>query len=230
MRYLLLYAEDEKDFAELKIRDFYAGGYDVIWAKDGQETLDLYKEHMPDLLLLDIKMPRLSGYQVAEEIRRKKTDIPIVFLTSHSDEEHAVEGFRLGACDYIRKNTGKEEMLIRIQRILQDRRFQDRLLQRDPVIQITPDTNFNLKESVVVSCGKSVKLSFSEHNLLYNLLLNKNRKQKRDRIIFLIWGDSHNGENAMNKAITKLRNAISDDPRIQLLSIRGDGIVLEVHE
>lgn len=230
MKYLLLYAEDEKDFAELKMRDFYAGGYDVIWAKDGQEALDLYKEYMPDLLLLDIKMPKLSGYQVAEEVRREKADIPIVFLTSHSDGEHAVEGFRLGACDYIRKSTEKEEMLIRIQRILQDSLSKKGLSQRNPVIRMTPDTNLNVKDSVLTSCGKSVKLSFADYNLLHNLLLNKNRKQKRDRVIFLIWGESNNGENAMNKAITKLRNAMSDDLRIQLVATRSESIMLEIRE
>ena len=85
MKHLILYAEDDMDMAELYINDIREGGFEVIWAKNGREAIELYKEHAPSLLLLDIDMPELTGYQVAREIRGKDIDTPIIFLTSYSD-------------------------------------------------------------------------------------------------------------------------------------------------
>lgn len=224
MKHLILYAEDDRDMAELFIDDLHVAGYDVKWGEDGVQTLELYKEFAPDLVLLDVKMPKLDGFQVAREIRRKDMHTPIAFLTSLLDTQDAIKAIELGACDYFRKEVDdQDELFAKIRGMI--RRHP---VSRNPVIQITPDTSLNKAESVVTCCGKSVKLLSRECEILHTLALNKNQKTDREWLVSQLWDDNDNRHNYMNKAITKLRNAISDDPHIQITATRGDGIMLEV--
>ena len=223
MRHLILYAEDDKDMAELFISDLRDGGFEVIWARNGREAIDFYVEHAPSLLLLDIDMPKLSGYQVAKEIRRKDIDTPIIFLTSYSDSESAVKGFSHGAHDYIRKNVDADEFLARIRNTIQRNP-----VRRESVLHITPDTFFDKTDNTLVSLNESHKLSDKESNLLQTILLNKNIPQKREIVISQVWGDNSNGNEYMNKSVTLLRKAMSGDQRIKIVSNRGDSITLSI--
>ena len=223
MKHLILYAEDDRATADLYIEDLRDGGFEVIWAKNSSETVRFYKEYAPSLLLLDIEMPELTGYQVAEEIRRKDVYTPIIFLTSYSDTKSAVKGFVSGAHDYIRKDVEADELLARI----------DNAILRSPaknnsVLYITPDTFFNRADNTLHSSNEAQKLSDKESNLLQILLLNKNMPQKRELIIKRVWGSNSKGADYMSKAITLLRKAMSDDKRIELVSNRSDSVVIMV--
>ncbi len=226
-RYLILYAEDDKELAELYIDDFRDNGYDVLWAKNGLEAVALYKKHASDidLVLLDIDMPGLSGYQVAEEIRRNDLRIPIIFLTLLPDSDSAIKGLELGADDYIRKDVDNKELLARMRRAIQRR-----LVKENPLINITPDTYLDTASQTLSSCGYSEKLSFRDANLLRLLVSNKNKSQKREWVISQIWEGSINGKEYMNKSISNLRKLMCKDEKIQLIANRGDSIVLIVRE
>lgn len=224
MKHLILYAEDDKDTAELYMDDFRANGYDVVWAKNGQEALDLYEKHTPDIILLDIEMPLMDGYDVAGKIRQEDLSTPIVFLTGFSKPADAVRGLDTGANDYIRKdNLEMNELLARIRAAIQRNP-----VTKGPVIYITSDTTLDMLNNQINCCGKITEISFREKELLHLFLMKKNIPQKRDGIISQLWDNNLNGESYLNKSISRLRNALSKDNRIQFVVKRGDSITLVV--
>ena len=205
------------------IDDFRDKGYEVIWAKNGQKAIELYKEHIPDIVLLDIEMPELNGYQVAEEIRRKDPDTPVIFLTSFSDSGSAVKGLDVGANDYIRKNVDVDELLARICSAIRRNP-----VKRNPVINVTPDTSLDIAAQQLRVVGISHELSFRDCNLLRLLVLNKNITQQREWIISHVWGKTENGKIYMNKSISLLRRLMAGDRRIRIVANRGGSIVLMI--
>ena len=223
MNKLILYAEDDRDTADLYINDFRDNGYDVIWAKDGQDAIDKYKKHSPDIVLLDIEMPVLRGFQVAEEIRRKDPYTPIIFLTSLTKSKDASKGMNLGADDYIRKDVETDELMARIERAI--RRYP---VKQNPVIEITSDTILDAANCKLNSCGSSYEISFRDCNLLRILVLNKNMPQKRDLLISQVWGNIINGKDYISKSISNLRKLMAEDKRIRIVSYRGDSVVLMI--
>ncbi|MDR1098524.1 MAG: response regulator transcription factor, partial [Tannerella sp.] len=223
MKPLMLYAEDDKDLAKLHIKDFQDNGYLVMWAKNGQEAIDMYRKHSPDIVLLDAGMPLLSGYQVAQEILDKNPFIPVVFLTSLDESDKAIKGLMMGAKDFIRKSTEFSEVLVRIHKILQENPA-----KQNQTVRITPVTWFDTAGHVLNSCGKSYKLSFRDCNLLQILLLNKNNPQQRDEVISRVWGDNKNGKDYMNKSISSLRKMMSADKSVRIATSRGDSIAIMI--
>ena len=223
MKHLILYAEDDKDMAELYISDLRNGGFEVVWARNGRDAIDLYMKHAPSLLLLDIDMPGLNGFQAAKEIRRKDIDTPIIFLTSFSNSESAVKGFSHGAHDYLRKDVAVDEFLARIWNVIQRNP-----VTRESVLHITQDTFFYKTSNKLVSLNESFKLSDKDSILLQTLLINKNMPQKREVVISQVWGDNSNGNDYISKSVTLLRKAMSGDQRIKVVSNRGDSIMITI--
>lgn len=224
MEHLILYAEDDKDTAELYMDDFRANGYDVVWAKNGQEALALYQKHTPDIILLDIEMPLMDGYDVAEKIRQEDLITPIIFLTGFSKPENAVKGLDTGANDYIRKdNIEVDELLARIRAAIQRNP-----VTKEPIICITPDTMCDMLNNQINCCGRITDISFRDKELLHLFLTKKNIPQKRDWLMSRLWDDNMNGENYLNKSISKLRKAFSEDNRIRFVVKRGDSITMIV--
>jgi len=224
MKHLVLYAEDDKDMAEIYIGDFRDNGYDVIWAKDGQEAIDLYKKHSPDIVMLDIEMPKLNGFQVAEEIKRNDPDIPIIFLTSFSDSKNATKGLNLGVNDYVRKGVESNELFARMQNAIQRNP-----VKQSPIINITPDTILDTAVKKINCCGNSYNISFRDCDLLRILVSNKNRPQKRNLLIEQVWQENKNGSDYLSKSISRLRKIMSGDKRIRLIANRGDSVALLIN-
>ena len=112
--YSLLYAEDDQWLAEPIIASLQKDGYEVIYAHDGFDALAKYRRLHPDIILLDIRMPGLDGYEVAKEIRKEDPGVPILFLTVLSDPKDAIKGLSVGADDYIRKSVAVEELKARL--------------------------------------------------------------------------------------------------------------------
>ena len=225
MGHLILYVEDEKEIAEMFIIDFCKEGYEVIWAKNGQEALDMYEEHSPDIILLDVIIPVLDGFQVVREIRTKDWKTPILFLTLLTDPDSASKGLNIGANGYIRKDDDNGEMFARIRSAIRDHP-----IGQNPIIKITSDTVIDIARQKINYCSNSYNISFRDCNLLRFLVLNKNIPQKRDLLITQVWEKTINGNDYLSKSISLLRKIMSEDKRIKLIAHRGESVVLIVDE
>ena len=223
---VILYAEDNDAEAMIPKKKFQEGGYEVKWAKDGLEAIEMYKKYTPDIVLLDERMPKMNGYEVAKEIRLKDMNTPIIFLSSVEEENISTNCLKLGAIDFIRKEPWRyKELLLKIQNAIQN--FP---VKKSPVINITPDTSVNRNSLTLTSFGISNRLHFRDCNLLQILLLNERVPVSRKVLLRQVWFDTEDesAKENMNKSISRLRNIMSIDKRIKITSNRGDSVVLEV--
>lgn len=220
MKYSLLYVEDDKDLAELNIGYLSNEGFNVIYASTGEKALDMFQKFSPDIILLDIVMQGLDGYEVAKKIRAKNNRVPILFLTSLVHKDYAVKGLKTGADDFIRKDMDIEEIVARIYRSL-------RVIPKNSAkFVITSNTYLDVSTQEVVSFDIRSRLSFREYDLLYFLAANANTVHSREVIISNIWGDRLNGDIYLRKSLSKLRKILSSDREIKIRTLRNSGIVL----
>ena len=223
----ILLVEDDKNFGDvlksyLELHDYY-----VHLAKDGEEGLRSYLGGNYDLCILDVMMPKKDGYSLAKDIREKSTDIPIIFLTAKTLKEDILQGFKLGADDYISKPFNSEELLLRIQAVL--RRTASKAEVESDVTEFNfGKFNFNYEIRMLTfrdgDYEEVMKLSPKEAHLLRLFCLNKSEVLKRSEALTKIWGeDNYFTARSMDVFITKLRKYLSRDSNIEIINIHGNG-------
>ena len=218
----ILYVEDDVDFAELNIRWFEQQGYEIVHAPNGAEAIKAFKETAPDIVLLDIMLPDMMGFEVCKQIQEIDENIPVIFLTSLSDTKNAIKGLESGAYDYIRKDTDLEEIEVRIKAILARTRYNN-------IVPITDTCHIDNRKLAVVIQGNEYPLNNRSIRLLQLLLQQKNHICERDFLTAKIWGDNKiNADIYLNQAIGTLRRILSADKRITLKSFRNTGVMLEI--
>lgn len=219
--YTLLYVEDDTDFAELNIQWFTRQGYRVIYAPSGDEAIRAFEKSDPDIVLLDVMLPDMLGFEVCGQIREIDQSVPVIFLTSLSDSLNAVKGLELGAYDYIRKDASLEEIEVRIKSVL------TRTGGHHSKIRITEESYIDNLQRTIVVCGETHKAGQRIIKLLHLLLQQKNQLCKRDDLVTRIWGnDCINGDVYLNQSIATLRRILSADKRLSIKSFRNAGIIL----
>lgn len=218
----ILYVEDDIDFAELNIRWFEQQGYEIVYAPNGAEAIKAFKETAPDIVLLDIMLPDMMGFEVCKQIQEIDENIPVIFLTSLSDTKNAIKGLESGAYDYIRKDTDLEEIEVRIKAILARTGYNN-------IVPITDTCHIDNRKLAVVIQGNEYPLNNRSIRLLQLLLQQKNHICERDFLTAKIWGDNKiNADIYLNQAIGTLRRILSADKRITLKSFRNTGVMLEI--
>lgn len=180
----ILIVEDEESIANLIRMNLVKAGYQCENAYDGEEAADLIEERQYDLILLDIMLPKLNGYEVLEYA--KSVDIPVIFLTAMGDTQQKVKGLKLGAEDYIAKPFEIAELLARVETVLLRYRKTERRLR---LLDIEIDTD----SRTVTQDGKAVDLTTKEYELLLLFLRNKNRALYREMIYENVWGGEYSG-------------------------------------
>ena len=180
----ILIVEDEESIANLIRMNLVKAGYQCENAYDGEEAADLIEERQYDLILLDIMLPKLNGYEVLEYA--KSVDIPVIFLTAMGDTQQKVKGLKLGAEDYIAKPFEIAELLARVETVLRRYRKTERRLR---LLDIEIDTD----SRTVTQDGKAVDLTTKEYELLLLFLRNKNRALYREMIYENVWGGEYSG-------------------------------------
>ena len=226
MKKLILYAEDDRDIAEMYIRIFEYVGYDVHWAKDGQEALAKYKVETPDIIVLDIGMPYFSGFEVMKEIRIRDSVTPILMLTCDTCDETEIESYRLKSNDYIRKDVKNDVILSKIAR-----QIDLNPASNNSALYLTPNTWLDVVENKIYSNGFSTKLHFREKNLLHLLWRHQQKQLKREWLESQVFGDkAENRDLELNKSISILRKSLAPDNRIQIKTKRSDSVTLVVEE
>lgn len=218
----ILLAEDEPSLGQIIKESLETRNFEVQLCSNGEEAYKAYKENNPLLLVLDIMMPKKDGFTLAKEIRSENPDIPIIFLTAKSQTSDVVEGFTIGGNDYLKKPFSMEELIVRINALLNRNKKQ----KNTEAISIGSFI-FNLKKQTLQSNTKTETLTHREAHLLYHLIENKNQVLERSFILKKLWGDDDFfNARSMDVFITKLRKKLKEDPSIKILNVRGFGYKL----
>ncbi|MBC6367022.1 response regulator transcription factor [Algoriphagus sp. AK58] len=219
----VLLAEDELALGMIIQESLESRDFKVRLCGDGQKAWESYQEQKPDVLVLDVMMPKKDGFSLAAEIRKIDPHTPIIFLTSKSQTEDVVKGFGLGANDYVRKPFSMEELIVRIKAHLD--RLRSRQSQSDWIA--LGKYEFHPTRQLLKLGESEQPLTSRESQLLQILLQNANDITDRTLILNQIWGsDDFFNARSMDVFITKLRKKLQDDPDIQILNVRGYGFKL----
>lgn len=219
-RKILLVDDDLKNSMLLK-RFIEAEGHEVTYAPNGRIGLELYREIRPDLILLDINMPEMSGFEVAQTIRRSDRRVIIFFLTDRTDKVDRLQGFSLKGNDYIPKPFYPEELIAKI-----NERFESSSIDSDVEYRIG-STLFRPNLSAVTFAGETHSLSVRQTEILSILAENIGRVVDREIILNKVWGDSsYSNSLALNVQITYLRRLLTD-PSVSITSVKKKGYLLQ---
>jgi len=224
----ILLVEDDTNLG-IVLSDFLEiCNYEVVLATDGIAGMEFFKNGQFDLCLLDVMLPYKDGYTVAEEIRAKNSDIPIIFLTAKNLEKDKIRGLKIGADDYITKPFSTEELSLRIEAIL--RRSKYSIIKNDlPAVFTIGKFSFDYNNHILKSPKSEVRLTKKEAEVLRLLSINMNQLVRREIVLKNIWGeDDYFMGRSMDVYITKLRKFLSVDPNVSIVNIPRTGFKLEV--
>jgi two-component system, OmpR family, response regulator RegX3 len=223
----VLVVEDEINLREPLVYLLQKEGYDVIEAEDGNSAVELFHSHNPDLLLLDLMLPGLSGNEVCRQIR-STSEVPIIMLTAKDAEIDKVVGLELGADDYVTKPYSTRELLARMKAVLRRGRevvqSESGMLKAGPVVM-------DIERHLVTVDGQTVQMPLKEFELLELLMENVNRVLTRGQIIDRVWGSNYFGDTkTLDVHVKRIRSKIEEDPsRPKLLqTVRGLGYKFEI--
>ncbi|MBN1651755.1 MAG: response regulator transcription factor [Bacteroidales bacterium] len=221
----ILLAEDDKNLGTVLKAYLDAKKFKTTLRINGLEALDEFNKGEYDFLILDVMMPVKDGFTLAREIREKDKDIPILFLTAKSLQEDKMEGFKIGADDYLTKPFSMEELLVRIEAIL--RRTQVHKENVNKEFFTIGKFSFDVTRHILSADGESQKLTSKEAELLKMLCARRNETLDRSEALKQIWhDDSYFNARSMDVYVTKLRKYLKSDPSIEILNVHGVGFKL----
>jgi len=224
----ILLVEDEVFLGQIVKESFETRGFMVRHFEDGEKGLEGFKNFNPDICVLDVMLPKMDGFSLAKEIKKLNPKQPIIFLTAKSMTEDVVEGFSIGADDYVRKPFSMEELIMRVKAVLGRNSIAD---EKTKVEQVK---EYKIGQFVFLPIKQELhhhteikKLTSRESELLRMLCENKNSLVERDVILKQLWGDdSFFNARSMDVFITKLRKYLKEDPEVELINVRGRGYKL----
>jgi DNA-binding response OmpR family regulator len=228
IKYRILLAEDDENLGSLLQEYLQAKNYETDWVVNGEKAFRHFEQFHYDICLLDVMMPVKDGFTLASEIRLLNSEIPIIFLTAKSMKEDVLEGFSLGADDYITKPFSMEELLFRIEAIL---RRTKGARGGDTNQWKIGEFSFDAKKQLLSRPGSQQKLTTKESELLKLLCNNINQVLERNFALKAIWiDDNYFNARSMDVYITKLRKYLKADPNVQIINVHGKGYKLVVDE
>ena len=242
----VLLVEDETSLAMILSDTLEAQGFEMRTAHDGKEGLRMFEEEKPDVLVADVMMPKMDGFEMVRHIRKSDKRTPVLFLTARSAVNDVVEGFELGGNDYLKKPFAIQELIVRIKSlclraemaVTSENRSEENLMDADeksknqkPMNAKTEDSwleigryRLNPIEQILQLDGKDTELSHRETEILRMLVENRNDVVESKEILLKLWGDdSFFNSRSLHVFITKLRHKLSDDENIRIINVRGIG-------
>ena len=222
----ILLCEDDENLGMLLREYLQAKGYQAVLCQDGEVGYREFAKGKFDIAVLDVMMPKKDGFTLAQEIRQANTEIPIIFLTARALKDDILEGFKIGADDYITKPFSMEELVLRIEAIL--RRVHGKKAKDATVFRIGRFV-FDAQKQLLTIGEKQTKLTTKENELLALLCAHSNEILQRDFALKTIWiDDNYFNARSMDVYITKLRKHLKDDDQIEIINIHGKGYKLIV--
>ncbi len=227
----LLYVEDDESLSFVTRDNLELNGYQVTYFEDGQKALDAIRANQRfDLCILDVMLPEVDGFTLAQEIRKRDEQVPIIFLSAKSMKQDKIHGLTLGADDYITKPFSIEELLLKIDIFLRRTRFTAAARTNTPVV--IGDYTFDYKNLSLAHIGEQAEtLTQKEADLLRLLNENRNQVVKRSYILETIWGkDDYFLGRSLDVFISRMRKYLNQDDRIKVENIHGVGFKFRVDD
>jgi DNA-binding response OmpR family regulator len=218
----ILVVEDEPNMVAGLRDNFEFEGYRVITASDGVEGLRRALEESPDLVILDVMMPQMSGLEVCRQLRAKRASIPIIMLTARGQEVDKVVGLELGADDYVTKPFSIRELLARVKAILR----RTAVIPKDQDQHSFGEVEVDLRRCRVVKSGKPIDISSKEFELLKYFVCHSGETLSRDRLLEEVWGyDNYPTTRTVDTHLVRLRQKLEPDPEQPqyFLTVHGTG-------
>ena len=220
----IMLCEDDENLGMLLREYLQAKGFSAELYPDGEAGYRAFMKQKYDICILDVMMPKKDGFTLAQEIRQANADVPIIFLTAKQLKEDILEGFKIGADDYITKPFSMEELVFRVEAIL--RRVRGKKNKESSVYRVGNFT-FDTQKQLLTIGDKQTKLTTKENELLALLCSHANEILQRDFALKTIWiDDNYFNARSMDVYITKLRKHLKDDPQIEIINIHGKGYKL----
>lgn len=217
----ILYVEDEPFLGRIVKESLESRDFEVIMITDGKLAQNAFEKNKPDICVLDIMLPSKDGYTIAREIRQAQPGTPIIFVTAKNQTEDVLKGFESGGNDYLRKPFSMEELIVRVNNLLQ---LAQKTVKNNDESIFLGNYEFNPMR-YELKIGKTIKkLSHREASLLQILWDNRNSTLPRKDILMKLWGDDSffNSRN-LDVYITKLRDYLKEDPAVEIITIKGIG-------
>ncbi len=223
----ILLVEDDTTMGFLLVEFLESNGFDVKLYKDGLQGLNAFNNYKFDFCILDVMLPGLDGFSIAEKIRSENKQVPIVFLTAKTLKEDKIKGFNIGVDDYIVKPFDEDELLCRIKAIMGR--------CEDVIEQVSSPEFFNIgayifdyKNQLLKFNNESKRLTLKENEVLKMLATSKNQLVKRDDILNSLWGDNdYFNSRSLDVFIAKLRKYLKNDSSIRIENVPTVGFVLK---
>lgn len=237
MKDRILLVEDDSTLSMIVSETLQRDGFEVLTAGDGEDGLRKFTRHGADLIIADVMMPRMDGFEMVRRIRQTDKQTPVLFLTARSAINDVVEGFELGANDYLKKPFGMQELMIRIKALAGKAfSFTDEKPKESTSFEIG-DYRLNSITQRLTYVGVAaspqmqteVELSHRESEILKRLCENRNQVVNTQNVLLDLWGDdSFFNSRSLHVFITKLRHKLAGDERIRIVNVRGIGYKLIV--
>lgn len=225
----ILLAEDDTNLGNLLCDYLKAKGFHTVLAANGEEAFNMFAKGTYNLCLLDVMMPVKDGFTVAKEIRKINDKIPIIFLTAKSMKDDTLQGFEVGADDYITKPFSMEELLARINAVL--RRTDGENKEQEQSLFDIGKYSFDYQKRVLSFNNVAQKLTSKENDLLRLLCLNQGKVLERTYALKAIWeDDNYFNARSMDVYIAKLRKHLKEDESIEIMNVHGRGFRFVIHK
>lgn len=222
----ILLCEDDENLGMLLMEYLQAKGYDAELCLDGEIGYKTFMKGHFDLCVLDVMMPKKNGFELAAEIRQQSADLPIIFLTAKNLKEDIIQGFKIGADDYLTKPFSMDELVFRMEAIM--RRVRGKKNTNVTQYRIGNYT-FDTQRQVLAINGTQTKLTTKESELLALLCQHANDVLQRELALKTIWiDDNYFNARSMDVYITKLRKHLKQDPQVEINNVHGKGYRLIV--
>ena len=217
----ILYTEDDETLAFLTKDNLEQNNYDVVHCCDGKSGLEAFKKEDFDICILDIMLPKMDGFELATEIRKSNTDIPIIFLSAKTLKEDRIKGLRLGADDYLVKPFSIEELLLKIGIFLKRSQKNN---QTESVLYTIGKYQFDFTNFFLFNEDEKIGLTQREAELLKLFFDHKNMVLKREKILSTLWGnDDYFTGRSLDVFISRLRKILINEEGISIENIHGVG-------
>lgn len=202
----ILIADDNLQLLEILKTAAKKEGYEAVLAEDGQMALEMYHMHNPQMVLLDVMMPKMDGFQVCREIR-KESMVPIIMITARGEDFEKIMGLEIGADDYIVKPFSPGEVFARVRAVL--RRIEKSDVQSEQLL-VVEDLSINLSDYSVSINSQKIELTKREIDMLWTLVKGRNRAFTRDMLLDMLWGYDYFGDpRTVDSHIKRLRAKLS---------------------